>query len=306
MTAATRRRSFHLQTNPTTAIPKLQPAALTDSLLSLAQQASAFAFTFLAACAPGARQHKRAPRTLLAGKCPSPTIGDVEVKDEACTTARACIAEIEPPASSAVLSESDALGAVSIDASLEVPFEKATPEVPSFSSNGPVGLGILVPSESARQLRSLAELNHRCPSPQSASDVRSDIVLRVKAFTAARRANPPTATPPMVSPVMLDDPFASPTLSSGPQHQSSNVATLQFLAMARAHVLSVRGTQHSPTPVPRPGVPRRRPVLRQQTVFFNQPAKPTTPPKFWKPHPAGKRSCAIQIKAPKTDKENRV
>ncbi|KAK7037932.1 hypothetical protein R3P38DRAFT_530638 [Favolaschia claudopus] len=73
-----RRRSFHLNVNASHAAitPSLrtggygldaQVGALTTSLLDLARQASAFAFTLMGGCVPGVRSKPRVQRALLAG-----------------------------------------------------------------------------------------------------------------------------------------------------------------------------------------------------------------------------------------------
>ncbi|KAJ7219494.1 hypothetical protein GGX14DRAFT_560572 [Mycena pura] len=159
-------------------------------------------------------------------------------------------------------------------------------------------------------------------------ELRADLVQRVKAFTAARLAGThvPVSSPRRAAPTRppldragLDDPFVTPTQPRQRQHQSHS-PPVPNLAFALARIRALRPAQQSPTP--HQHARKGRPVLRQQTVFFKQAQTPTgtspgthTPappkPKFWAPHPAGSRSCAIAIKAPARwppveDKENCV
>ncbi|KAJ7724482.1 hypothetical protein DFH07DRAFT_783292 [Mycena maculata] len=161
----------------------------------------------------------------------------------------------------------------------------------------------------------------RDPEPPAPTDpahaqIRAEVVHKFAAFTAARLARaslPPTplllTTPPQhPHRPMLDDPFAaSPAAPRAPVHfVPAHPLRLHYPSL---HPLRT-DQQQSPTPQPRPG--RLRPPLRQQTVFFKQPSvlQPTgpKPPAYWAPHPAGKRSCAVPIKAPYDrdveDKEN--
>ncbi|KAF7294797.1 hypothetical protein MIND_01017400 [Mycena indigotica] len=254
----TRRRSFHL--THTTPAQQIETTTVSANLLALAHQASALAVTLVGGCMPGPRQHKQAPRPLLAGTYPP--------KDHV----------KEDPSASLSLIRVRRRNSVILDA-----HEAIEATCPSVSAS------------------------NRPPTPKQ---VRSDIVRRVQGFTTARMSRLPE---PSLSPFApssaqlptLDDPFASPTssLPSAPSQHPQNPATLHFLALARTQFLSVRGTQNSPTPVIRT---RSRASLRQQTVYFQQPASPPRmAPKFWQPHPAGKKSCAIRIEAPSpADKEN--
>ncbi|KAJ7063452.1 hypothetical protein C8F01DRAFT_78071 [Mycena amicta] len=291
---STRRRSFHLSPHPTPALPsRINATALTANLLALSQQASAFAYALVTACAPGVRAPK--PPT-------SPAIEHEHVQQDR----NLGITRVNRRNS--VVQEDSCVPEPTTASIVPDDPEVVRSEIQPTTA---IGLGIFVPSESANQLRLL---DARRSPPASASELRSDIVRRVKVFTTARMSRVPEASPsptittptrhsPLVSSDILDDPFSSPTQYT-PCLPSRNPATLQVLALMRTHFFSIRQTQNSPTPVARPGV-RRRPALRQQTVFFDQPDSPIkTPPKFWKPHPAGKRSCAIPIKAAKEHKEN--
>ncbi|KAJ6525679.1 hypothetical protein B0H19DRAFT_1198370 [Mycena capillaripes] len=189
---------------------------------------------------------------------------------------------------------------------------------PAIITPGGIGLGLLVPSTSTKELRLLSPLESRCaspkpefepprtyrpPAPRSSSsphaELRANLVRKVAAFTATRISRVPSVSPPL-RPTHLDDPFAE-TCAATPRAP---------FVPAHPAVLRYRGQQfrfdqeQSPTPQPRPG----RPPLRQQTVFFKQvtPRAETPPPEFWAPHPAGSRSCAILIKAPPVTSTSRV
>ncbi|KAF7323120.1 hypothetical protein HMN09_00092200 [Mycena chlorophos] len=252
----TRRSLYLVPTTPNTSTHLA--ATITTSLLSLAEQASTFAFTLVRACVPGVRQ---APRAGV--KVPSsPAIDGAQVEDA--KRRRRVIADVEELSN--------------IVEVLDAPHIENAATAPEF---------------------------------------RAALVNRVRHFTTtriSRLSSPVVAVPAPPAPSPLDeDPFSSPLYPTFTKSNTRpNPETLHVLALARTQVLSVRGTQNSPTPALRHTNrgDRRRPAasgLRQHTVFFQpQPQSPTqkqTPPKFWQPHPAGKRSCAVPIKAP-VGKEN--
>ncbi|KAJ6597120.1 hypothetical protein DFH09DRAFT_1133752 [Mycena vulgaris] len=146
--------------------------------------------------------------------------------------------------------------------------------------------------------------------------LRADLVRKVAAFTAARLTR---CVAPVPAPLLMAALIASPPLrrTAFDDPFVDCPATPRAAPFVPAHPLALHypslqfrpDQQQSPTPQPRVG----RPPLRQQTVFFKQ-VQPSTAhklkrpsPELWAPHPAGKRSCAIVIKAPRDaeDKENR-
>nr|GAT53327.1 predicted protein [Mycena chlorophos] len=173
-----------------------------------------------------------------------------------------------------------------------------------------------VEEHSSANIVEVSDAPHTENAAAAAPEFRAALVNRVRHFTTTRmsRLSSPVVAPPAPSP-LDEDPFSSPPYHTRPTSTKPgnrpNPETLHVLALARTQVLSIRGTQNSPTPALRhTSRGDRRSGLRQHTVFFQQPQpqpqSPTqkqTPPKFWQPHPAGKRSCAVPIKAP-AGKEN--
>ncbi|KAJ7510099.1 hypothetical protein B0H11DRAFT_1176317 [Mycena galericulata] len=119
---------------------------------------------------------------------------------------------------------------------------------------------------------------------------------RAATTTASSPVLAATPPPPSRRPAApLDDPFAETT--PAPATPRAQFVPAHPLRLHYPSLLLRADQQQSPTPQPRPG----RLPLRQQTVFFKQPrvsTMPSPPPKYWAPHPAGARSCAIAIKAP--------
>ncbi|KAJ7156952.1 hypothetical protein C8R43DRAFT_1125513 [Mycena crocata] len=177
--------------------------------------------------------------------------------------------------------------------------------------------------ETPTEDQTIAPLDVGLP-PDSRVQLRADLMRKISALTAARISRGPAAAPPPPSPphpaevfatppprhtAYFDDPFADAT-SPVPRAQfvPAHPITLCYPSMQRFRA----DQQESPTPLVRQARQGRPPLLQQTVVYQIQShTAPRTPPKFWSPHPAGSRSCAIAIKAPPAtpraaDKENRA
>ncbi|KAJ7709664.1 hypothetical protein B0H17DRAFT_1324544 [Mycena rosella] len=214
---------------------------------------------------------------------------------------------------------------------LEVPAEPAAPLIASHAAedpappqerghrDSPIELGKRTSTDLEAPVPLVAPEHPAVCSPHVRAELRADLLRRINIFTAARISRgapglplPRTAapiSPPPPRPAPADDPFAAadapPFAHRAPApFVPAHPLGLRFPSLQRA---SRPDQQQSPTPQPR--APGGRPPLRQQTVFFkhnqaqaeqwqSRADTPTKQPAFWAPHPAGKRSCAVVIKAP--------
>ncbi|KAJ7087806.1 hypothetical protein C8R44DRAFT_752079 [Mycena epipterygia] len=289
----THRRSFHLKgadalelhhqrTAAHTAGLNLNPQRIeaSASLLALARQASAFAFTLLGGCAPGVRPHKRVPRALLAGQAGVDVEMGLQVGGMARTTSARAIKAAEDTSGGVHVVPADADWDGESNDAVSGPQDQVPPvmeaQVEEQADTEPAGYDTEVEEPQIQTTNAPADPEH---APPPAAD---SLVVPLEQPTAPRDVEHPAAGP---------DDLAQTTLDAPPRpHAQLRAALIRKVTAFTAARVARAAASPTTTAVTAPATPPRDDPFSATFAPTNNPHSSSN-----HPHPTLAARTALRL-----------